>query len=205
MPRTSIQPLSILAVLLLAFGITLAAASPAMAHESLASSSPAEGERLETAPSEIELVFKAEILDVGATIMVVDETGRDWAATDPQIDGASVTVALDPDMPDAGYQVRWRVVSGDGHPIESVIPFTVGGGEPFTALDSAPAPAERSPGDEAPAEKETGGGAYGWLLSGGVGVAAIIAVVLIYLNARAARRRKTEQEPADEIRDLLDD
>jgi len=207
MPRRQSILVPIASAFALALGITFAVAAPAAAHESLDSSSPSEGERLGEAPSSVELVFRAEVMDIGATVMVVDEAGRDWAASDPQVSGTTVTTELEPDMPEAGYQVRWRVVSGDGHPIESVIPFTVGEAEPFTMVApvSAPASEDEAPADEAPTAAESSPATYGWLLPVGVGVAAIIAILLILFTARASHRRKYEQEHSDDIRDLLDD
>jgi hypothetical protein len=50
-----------------------------------------------------------------------------------------VTVAIEPGMTDAGYEIRWRVVSEDGHPISGLVPFTVGTGSPLERSPAATA------------------------------------------------------------------
>lgn len=132
--------------------LLLAPAAPANAHEALVSASPDSDERFETAPTQVELVFTAELLqigDQGAYVEVVDEGGTNWVLGPISVAGAVVTAPLDPAMPDAGYQVRWQVVSGDGHPISGLIPFTVGDAEPFESAtpESSPAPSNASPDD----------------------------------------------------------
>lgn len=104
----------------------LATAAPAAAHDKLVSSDPSPDQALQEAPSMVELTFSAEVLDMGAAVVVADADGTDWVSGPPAIDGPTVTAALDPGMADAGYEIRWRVVSSDGHPISGVVPFTVG-------------------------------------------------------------------------------
>ena len=110
----------------LAFFATSTAAS---AHDSLISSSPEEGQRLEAAPAEDSLRFTADVLPIGAAVIVSDAADRDWVSGEVVLVGDTVTAPLEACMPDAGYELRWRVVSSDGHPISGLIPFTVGDGE----------------------------------------------------------------------------
>lgn len=131
MPR----PRPFLAGLAVAVVAVLATAAPASAHDKLLSSDPAPDQALHEAPSTVELTFSADVLEMGAAIVVADADGTDWVSEPPTIDGPTVTAALDEGMPDAGYEIRWRVVSSDGHPISGVVPFTVGDG---ASEDSAP-------------------------------------------------------------------
>lgn len=130
----------------------LATGGPASAHSELQSSSPATQERLATAPTEVTLTFSADVLDMGAVVIVADGAGTDWTADAPSILGGVVTVPLRRGMPDAGYELRWRVVSSDGHPIAGVIPFTVGDGTPI-ARSSPPVEAGAGAGNAASVEK----------------------------------------------------
>lgn len=116
---------------ILAVAITLTGASAASAHDDLLSSTPAPGEQLASAPSEVRLEFVSDVMDIGANLMVIDADGTDWAAGEPVLAGTTATVALEPGMPVAGYQVRWQVVGSDGHPISGFIPFTIGDAEPM--------------------------------------------------------------------------
>jgi methionine-rich copper-binding protein CopC len=125
----TLHPLLVSSVL--AVAITLTGASAASAHDDLISSSPAPGEQLASAPAEIRLEFASDIMSIGANIMVIDETGKDWAAAEPVLAATTATVALEPDMPEAGYQVRWQVVGSDGHPTSGFVPFTIGDAKPM--------------------------------------------------------------------------
>jgi methionine-rich copper-binding protein CopC len=111
--------------------LVLASVAPASAHDELLSSTPAASDRLDAAPTSVSLEFSADLMDVGALIMVADAAGEDWAAGEATVELTTVTVPLTEGMPVGGYEVRWRVVSSDGHPISGVIPFTVGDAEPL--------------------------------------------------------------------------
>ncbi|WP_348981989.1 copper resistance CopC family protein [Brachybacterium epidermidis] len=54
----------------------------------------------------------------------------------PAVSGNTATIDLPP-LPADDYQVLWRVVSSDGHPIEGTVDFTVTvGAEPTATADS---------------------------------------------------------------------
>ncbi|TXK04084.1 copper resistance protein CopC [Microbacterium mitrae] len=190
--------------------LVLAPATAASAHDELVSSSPAAGEQLSTAPESITLAFSAEVLTMGAAIMVVDADGTDWVASEPVVDYGEVTATLESGMPDAGYEVRWRVVSSDGHPISGVIPFTVGDAEPLVAESAAPAqsqaaepgaaePGAAEPGN--PEEEEQGTTAEGGvpralLVGGATAIMAGAVFALVSVIRRRARRADTETTDA---------
>lgn len=123
----------------IASAVALSAAVPASAHDELVRSDPAEDAVLAAAPSQVTLEFTDEVLTVGAVIVVVDASGTDWVDGDLEIREGTVAAALEEGMPDAGYEVRWRVVSADGHPISGLIPFTVGDAEPLARESAADA------------------------------------------------------------------
>lgn len=165
--------------------LVLAPATAASAHDELVSSSPAAGEQLSTAPESITLAFSAEVLTMGAAIMVVDADGTDWVASEPVVDYGEVTATLESGMPDAGYEVRWRVVSSDGHPISGVIPFTVGDAEPLVAESAAPAQSQAAePGAAEPGAAEPGNPEeeeQGTTAEGGVPRALLVGLSLIHI------------------------
>lgn len=183
----------------------LATAAPASAHDSLISSTPEADQRLDAAPESIELVYSGQLLVLGDSadgdsaegtiVLIVDESGHDWAG-DIAVRGNTVTVGVEPGMPEAGYQVRWQVVSEDGHPIAGTIPFTIGDAEPYTSTAQPTAPATDAPasGADQTTENAETDGALRVLLVGGAGAAvAVIALVLF----RILRRQKTAPaEPA---------
>ncbi len=136
--RTRLRTL-LLAVALAGTSV-LVTALPAAAHDELLGSTPASGEALTDAPAEVTLTFSADVLTIGAAVIVADGADRDWVAGAPIVRDGTVTVSLDPQLPTGGYEIRWRVVSQDGHPISGIIPFTVGGAEPLTRTPAATAP-----------------------------------------------------------------
>jgi len=138
----------------------LAIAAPASAHDSLVTSTPGADERLAAAPENIVLTFSGELLmlgdsTLGAVVIVVDGNGRDWVSGDVVVSGNTVTTPVDPGMPDAGYQVRWQVVSEDGHPISGIVPFTIGDADPMVSTNTNGSASEPSDAD-ADADAETG-------------------------------------------------
>ncbi len=122
---------TVVATVLTAAVVVLGAAPAAQAHDELLDSTPASGERLSTAPASVSLTFSADVLTLGAVIIVVDADERDWVTGEIAVQGGVVSAQVAEGMPAEGYEVRWRVVSGDGHPISGVIPFTVGDGAPI--------------------------------------------------------------------------
>jgi copper transport protein len=116
-------------VALLGVAWLVALAVPAVAHANLLSSSPRDGDVLQTSPERISLSF-TEPVDVELTeISVVAADGSDVATQSPT-QGASardVVVALKDALPDGVYTVTWRTVSAtDTHLTANAFTFGVG-------------------------------------------------------------------------------
>ncbi|PRA83501.1 copper resistance CopC family protein [Microbacterium sp. MYb66] len=198
----------IAAGLALATVATFAIATPASAHDQLISSTPAADERLTTPPESITMTFSGELLvldesSTGAVVLVVDSSGKDWVAGDVTVAGRTVTAALAPGMPSAGYQVRWQVVSEDGHPIAGVVPFTVGDAEPMaTAATNGGADASSTSTEQSDQTVSEIGGTLRVLLIG-AGGAAIAVLVLVLV--RFLRRPRTTAAPPEAGGSAADD
>ena len=121
-PRSS--PRLVLAALLLG-ALTVLPAGPAQAHDRLTSSDPESGATLSEAPEDIELTFSATVQDVGGSVDLVDGDGDAVDVGSMSADGSTVTTSVDEELPAGDYEVRWRVVSSDGHPISGVVTFSV--------------------------------------------------------------------------------
>ncbi|MGO2171688.1 MAG: copper resistance CopC family protein [Micrococcaceae bacterium] len=121
--------LSLIAWLILASGV------PAYAHDQVTNQTPTAGEHFDTSPNEVALTFTDEPLPVGAIIMIVDAEGDSWEEGEPTFSGFTATQQLKSPLPDGNYQVRWRIVSSDGHPISESFLFSVG-----DVSDAAPIP-----------------------------------------------------------------
>ncbi|MGI9822008.1 copper resistance CopC family protein [Agromyces sp. Marseille-Q5079] len=97
--------------------VTVPAVS-ASAHNSVVSTTPAEGSVVTEQPGQVSLTTNDELLDLGtgAAMLVQGPDGLYYGDGCAVIDGASA--AADVDLGEAGtYTVIWQVVSTDGHPI----------------------------------------------------------------------------------------
>lgn len=161
-------------------------AAPAAAHDELLASSPSAGEALTTAPTTVSLQFSADVMTIGAVVVIADADDNDWAAGEVRFEFNTVTVDVLPDMPDAGYELRWRVVSSDGHPIAGVVPFTVGDAEPLVREAAASAGAAAAPPTvQGQAEHENGVVRSVLIGAGGAAIAvALLAVIRFFLRRR---------------------
>lgn len=124
------RPLGLgLSALLLATLAVLVPVAPAQAHDRLVSSDPESGATLDSAPEEIGLTFSANVQDIGGSVDLTDADGEKVSVGSPEVDGTTVTTAVEDDLSAGDYEVRWRVVSSDGHAISGVVDFTVEGDE----------------------------------------------------------------------------
>lgn len=113
--------LAMFGALLLA-GLT---APPAAAHASLTSANPEDGAELDEVPDGVVLTFNENITDLGTDIVIAGPDGEDAAGGETEIDGAEVTRQLGDGLTAGRYDVTWRAVSADGHPIDGVLSFTL--------------------------------------------------------------------------------
>ena len=118
------------------------------AHDQVTYTAPAESEQLDTAPADVTMQFTDEVIAVGALMLVVDESGEDWVDGPMAIDGATVVQPLKTGLPDGTFDVRWRVVSADGHPISGTFRFSVGDEPPAEAPGAGTSTGEEA-GEEA--------------------------------------------------------
>ncbi|ATG53140.1 copper resistance protein CopC [Brachybacterium vulturis] len=122
----------------------LALPAPAQAHDTLLSTDPADGSTLETSPEAVVFTFSSDILDVSPLVRVSDESGEQVAEITPTVEGPTATATLPEPLAAGTYDIQWRVVSGDGHPIEGTLTLTV---------EQGPAPEEDAPA--APSDGES--------------------------------------------------
>jgi copper resistance protein C len=138
------MPVRILRLLLVLGALLVLPAVPAAAHDELISTSPADRATVDTPPGELQLVFSRLVLAVGTQVVVEDPDGKLIEAGEPQVAGDQVVVALPDALPAGEYRVRWRVTSGDGHPVTGDLRFTATAG---TTAVAAPPAAEPTPAE----------------------------------------------------------
>lgn len=138
-PRRLLTRLAALgAASLAAIGFSLGAASPALAHDELVGQAvvidPADG-----SVTGITLNFSNDILHIGTEIHVTNAAGDEFGDGVPTVQGREVTQRLKSELLTDGesYQVAWRVVSSDGHPIQGVLSLYVAGEDSAISTEDA--------------------------------------------------------------------
>lgn len=134
--------------LLVAAALLVGAGIPALAHTSLAASTPAHRSLLEQGPARVELVFSSAIDPQLVSAQLLDATGAVVPGTTPATTGGpTTTVAFTlPPVEDGAYGVAWQSLGSDGHRVTGEVLFGVGAatlpGEGGT-IAPGPAPAAR--------------------------------------------------------------
>ena len=179
--------------------LTALGLAPAAAHDEVLSTSPEQGAVLESAPEQIELSYSGEIMDIGHQVLVTGPDGQPVTEGPLERDGSQVLQPLAEAGSEEGtYQVVWRVVSSDGHPIEGTYTYEVGDGADTTtapSLSSTPPVAPAGEGADSSdssaqaqdaAAQENSGGLTGWAVAATV----VVALAVIGLLAVMSRRRR---------------
>lgn len=98
-------------------------------HAVLVKSSPARRAALTRPPARAQLWFNERLEAQFSTLSVWDTTGQQVDHQDIQVDpddGKKLSVGL-PELTPGTYTIKFRVLSVDGHIVESEYPFTVRG------------------------------------------------------------------------------
>ncbi|HLA61925.1 MAG TPA: copper resistance CopC family protein [Nitrospiraceae bacterium] len=114
------------AVMVLAMGVQVA---PAMAHAALVKTEPPRRALLAKAPAEVRLWFNEDIESAYASLVVLDTGKNSVTEVTPHLapdDQKSLVLPL-PELTPGKYSVKFRVLSLDGHVIQSSFDFTVKG------------------------------------------------------------------------------
>jgi len=158
----------------------LGMATPALAHNVIIGSAPANNASVATGPSTISLTFDQYVQGADVNqIAVTGPNGGQWAEGPISVVNNMISAPLRPLGPAGKYTVGYRVLSADGHPVTGEVSFTLtaaGTGTP-AAVDAA-----RSPGSSAqaaPASSSTGIPIWVWIAG---------AVVLLALGLTVALR-----------------
>jgi methionine-rich copper-binding protein CopC len=191
----------LVATALVALGGWAVAASPASAHNTLRSTSPADHSTVDAVPAEIVLTFDETAVAMGTEIVVTGPSGPVSAGAAQLVDN-TVRQSIAAGAPAGAYTVQWRVTSADGHPVTGTFAFTAraAGGGSAGATSTASAEQTGSVGPTGSAEPSASvgptGGAAETPSGGRAGVPTwvwpVIAAALLLsalTSAAAARRR----------------
>ncbi|WPF82271.1 copper resistance protein CopC [Sanguibacter sp. 4.1] len=121
--RRSAAPRAILVGLVTAVALLLGA-STASAHDTVIGTAPGDGETLTTAPTQVTVETSAVPQSIGSRMVITASDGTVLFDGEPTISDRVASVEL-PAVANDSYQVAWRLVSSDGHPIDGTFGFVV--------------------------------------------------------------------------------
>ena len=186
------QGLAALAVLVAVGGL---GAAPASAHSQLTSTTPADGSVLAVPPPEVRFTFDAPLLQDTDTISINDSEGNVVKSIHPTPEGDSVAIPWPEGTAPGQYQVAYRVVCGDGHPVIGAINLTVNGSAPAASAAPASSAAAAAPSQPAAtaaatpvAASDASTSSSGSLTPLIIGAAVLGAAVVALIVALVARR-----------------
>jgi hypothetical protein len=173
-----VRRLSALVVLL---GLALlGSAGTAAAHNVLVGSSPADGARVATGPSQVTLTFDLPVQAGFTTVTVTGPDGNQWQAGPAADNGTEVSAPVRPLGPAGVYTVGYQVLSADSHPVRGAVKFTLTA--PGTGTPAGPSPNSGGGGAGAaqpPADAESGSTpVWPWVAGAGVLLVAGVVVAL---------------------------
>ena len=195
---------------LLGFG----AAAPAYAHDQLIDTSIDTTD--EQGPIAVVLTFNNKPLAVGSELIVTGEDGENVVTGEIEVVDNSVRQALDAPIAPGNYEVVWRVVSSDGHPIEGTFEFeadTPAQGDATDESTDGPGGADKSTDEGTDASTDESGASdsadadadestaessgtlpWGVWLATGAAVAAAIVTSIVAMRKRAKSADAPEKE-----------
>jgi copper resistance protein C len=150
----------------------------AFAHADLTSTNPADGSELSTAPVSVDLTFSESLLPDTVEIAVTTESRGLIGNTVFSTNGETVTVVWDQNLPGDTYQVAYRVVSNDGHPVTGAITFTYPNESDTLDTDVVESEVVQSEAVNAESADESSGISVIWLIVIGLMVGAGIGYVI---------------------------
>lgn len=127
----------------------LLAPGQALAHTRLLGSDPADGATLPTSPERVSLRFNEAMQADFSTVTVTGPDGAAWQTGPVTVDGTTIAVALRPLGPAGRYEIGYRVISDDGHPVTGEVGFVLSA--PGPGASAPPAPSATGPAEPAQA------------------------------------------------------
>lgn len=202
---------------LLTLGLLLVLVFPTAtwAHSKLESSTPAADAKITESVKEVNLSFNENIDENLSTLKVKNAQGEEVEVSEVKVSQNTMAGTLAAPLPSGSYTVEWKIVGGDGHPVDGTYAFEVdapeGEAAPETSADTEETPADTG---STPDETETaddiaadnadpstdtnqqaentpandtseGNGSTVWIV-----IIVIVAVVAGYFGIKASRKRK---------------
>lgn len=153
----------VISAALVALGI-----APANAHSQLISTSPVDNSSVAAPPADVRFTFNEDLLNL-STVAIIDEAGNVVTSASVTPNGNELVLPWPTELRSGKWQVSYRVVSADGHPVSGAITFAIG--------ESAPVQEEETP-------SASGNSVTMWLV-GGAGIVLIAGVLAVAWRRRS--------------------
>jgi methionine-rich copper-binding protein CopC len=113
-------------IVLVVFFLGLSAPSAA-AHSELVSSTPSALANIQQLPEQIELEFNEELLNLGSgnSVSIISPSGEDVGMGETSTVGAKIIRLLNTTSETGTFEVKYRVVSADGHVLNGNYTFNL--------------------------------------------------------------------------------
>jgi len=177
-------------------------ALPATSHEQLVDQEPKPGQILEAGIAEVKLSFSDDLISLdnsaGSEIVILDSNQNPVNNGCAVIDARTAIARADIDAPGT-YQVGWRVVSGDGHPISGSFSFVVENNSGYTADPDYLFTECANPYDPESSSDETQSPEYlYWLLWASIPLAALGLFLLLRSKNKGSGNNRKDPEKKTE-------
>lgn len=156
--------------------------TPAAAHTTLLSTTPADQASVQQTPASVVLTFDQPVIAMGTQIVITGPNGPVQAGP-PQLVDNTVTQPVQPGSPAGTYTVDWRITSTDGHPVTGQFRFIA-----TAAGSGSPAPTTATPDGTQSQPPSNVAGAGRW-------IAVLLVVVAAGATALVIRRRTSRPNP----------
>ena len=156
----------------------------AKAHSKLVASDPGDGAVLTQAPQHVTLTFDEELVPSLANVAIIDAQGTVVSTANVEPQGARIQAPWPVAGGQGTYQVSYRVVSADGHPVMGAVTFTIA-----ASSTAAPIPSVATFASATPVAPSAADDSKWWLPVGLVLGLAIVVVSAVWGSTRVRRRR----------------
>ena len=162
------------------------------AHTSLSSSVPEDGETIQEEVEHVTLLFNTSI-ETMSTLKVTDEMGMEVPLEEITVDDKEMKGILESPLTTGNYQVDWKIVGQDGHPIEGEYSFSIGKSEteveePKVSMESpSDNVVEDLPEEKILRENNPGSTATNMMIAVACILIAVIAGVVMWLFRRGGK------------------
>ena len=111
-------------IILSAILLFFACVPSVFAHTGLSSSVPEDGETIQEEVEHVTLIFNTSI-ETMSTVRVTDAMGMEVPFAEITVDDKEMKAILEFPLTTGNYQVDWKIVGQDGHPIEGQYSFSI--------------------------------------------------------------------------------